>query len=356
MKKHPRHPDEITAKWFTEVLKEAGLIVNSNVVSIKKEQIAQGKAWLSTILRVEVEYDSPIDSAPNSFVLKLLSESRSSRDFSYERQAYEREINFYNEVADTIPIHLPKLFYSVTGPDCNLLLMEDLSNLTAGDQIRGMNYEQVLITLESLAKVHSTYWTNPILDSFNWMPCTNNIDVDYDENWDSFVELCGDFIDPEGLRIGEKLRTRIPWLLEEISKRPKTLVHDDMKVDNLLFGNAGTNEEVVILDWQFAIRGMGAIDVARLIGGSMFPREREGHHFEALRYWHDKLLDNGVENYNWEEAQRDYKLGALSCLTFPVHFHKGITRAHGRALEYIKILYSGLFLFALAIDADSILS
>lgn len=355
MTKHPRHPDEITPLWLTEVLKEAGLIANSSVASIKKEQIAQGKAWLSTILKIEVDYDSPIDSAPNFFVLKLLSESRANRDFSYEQQAYEREINFYNNVADTIPIRLPKLFYSVTGSDCNLLLMEDLSHLTPGDQIRGMNHEQVLITLESLAKVHSTYWNNPILDSFNWMPSTNNIDVDYNENWDSFVELCGYFVDDEALKVGEKLRDHTPWLLDEISKRPKTLVHDDMKVDNLLFGNTGTNEEVVILDWQFAIRSMGAIDVARLIGGSMFPREREGYHFEALRYWHDKLLENGVENYKWEEAKRDYKSGALSCLTFPVHFHKGIKTAQGRPLEYIQTLYSGLFLFALEIEADSVL-
>jgi len=355
MKKHPRHSDEITPLWLTEVLKEAGLIVDSSVVSIKKEQIAQGKAWLSTILKIEVTYDSTNERAPNSFVLKLLSESRVSRDFSYERQAYEREVNFYNQIANTIPIHLPKLFYSVVGTDCNLLLMEDLSHLVPGDQIEGMTHQQVLITLESLARVHAAYWKNPVLDSFEWLPSTNNIDLDYNENWDSFVELCGYFIDPEALKLGERLRTRIPWLFEEISKRPKTLVHDDMKVDNLLFGETGSDVDVVILDWQFVIRSMGAIDVARLIGGSMFPSEREGHHFEALRYWYDKLLENGVEDYKWEDAQRDYQLSALYCLCFPVHFHKGITKAEGRALEYIKTLYSGLFLYALEIDADSIL-
>lgn len=356
MQKHPRHPDEITPDWLTDVLKRAGLITNSIVVSINKEPIAQGKAWLSTIIRLEVEYDFPRDNAPSSFVVKLLSESRASRDFSYELQAYEREINFYNEVADTIPLHLPKLFYSISGPDCNLLLMEDLSYMIPGDQIEGMTHEQVLITIESLAKVHATYWNKPLLDNFGWIPTTNNIETDYDENWNSFVELCGDFIDTEALRVGEKLRTHMHWLFEEICRRPKTLVHDDMKVDNLLFGAPGSDAAVVILDWQFVIKNMGIIDISRLIGGSVSPKVRKGQQLEWLNLWHRKLHEYGVQDYTLEEAERDFKLGALYCLAFPVHFHRGITRAQGRALEYIQTLYSGLFLFALEIDAASVMS
>ena len=122
------------------------------------------------------------------------------------------------------------------------------------------------------------------------MPETNKIDIDYAEMWDSFVELCGDFIDPDGLRIGTELRDHIPWLSETISQRPSTLVHDDMKADNLLFGESGSDDAVVILDWQFVIRSMAAIDVARLIGGSWYPSERQGLQLEALKHWHGKLL------------------------------------------------------------------
>jgi len=353
--KHPKHPDQITSEWMTYVLREAGLLAQGNVKSIRKEIMAEGKAWLSTIIKTEVEYDSPNVSAPSSFVIKLLAESRMFRDFSYEIGAYEREIKFYKQIAENIPIRLPKLYYSVSGYHCNLMLMEDLSYLTPGDQVKGMDQRRVLITLDSLAKVHATYWESPLLGSMDWLPTTNNIELDYDGNWDSFVELCGYFIDPVGLRVGEKLRPHISWLFQEISKRPKTITHDDMKVDNLLFGQPGTKEAVVILDWQFAIQSMGATDVARLIGGSELPSERRGHQFEALRYWYEKLLEQGVEDYSWKEAQRDFKLGALSSLAFPVHFHKGIARAEGRALEYVKAMYSRLFLFVIEIDAESAL-
>ena len=37
--------------------------------------------------------------------------------------------------------------------------------------------------------------------------------------------------------------------------------------------NCLLKDEVVILDWQFVVKSLGAIDVARLIGGSMTPEE-----------------------------------------------------------------------------------
>ena len=296
---HPKHPDDITPQWLTYALRQAGVLTNSTVKSIKKDTMAEGKAWLSTIVRVEAEYDSVEENVPTSFVLKLLSESRLSREARYELSAYEREINFYNKLAGKIPIRLPKLIYSENGYHSNLMLMEDLSYLTPGDQVIGMNQQQVLTTLESLAKVHGTYWNNPILDNLEWIPNTNNIEVDY--------------------------------------------------------GESGSDEAVIILDWQFVIRSIGATDVARLIGGSELLSERSGRQFEALRFWYDKLLVEGVTNYSWEEAQRDFRLGALSCLTFPVHFHKGIVRAEGRALEYVKAMYSRLFLLVGEIEADSVL-
>jgi len=350
---HPQTPDEITPEWLTMVLKESGFLVDSKVLSVKKKPIGEGKAWLSKILRLEVKYSPSLSKLPKSFVLKMLSKS-DYRDPEYELGAYRREINFYQQLAPTLPIRLPRLYYSVTGVNCNLMLMEDLGHMAAGDLIDGMEHGLVLSTLEQLAKVHAAYWDSSKLDSLDWIPRTNNLDTDYIENWDSFVGLCGDFIDPEAIKIGEKLKSNIEWLSGEIGSRPHTLIHDDMKADNLLFGDLSTEVAVAILDWQFPILSMGTIDVARLIGGSMLPEERSGFHFEALRFWYDKLLEYGVQEYSWEEAQRDFKLGALYCLTFPVYFHKGITRAEGRALEYVKAFYSRLFLFVLEIDDESV--
>ena len=353
--KEPNRPDYVTVEWLNDVLRQAGLLKSSKVESIEKELIGEGKAWLSTVFIVRVRYDSPDDNAPRSFVLKILTESRAARDFRYELDAYSREINFYSTLAKKIPIRLPELYYSQCGWYENFILMEDLSGLTHGDLVAGMSPGQIISTLQVLSKVHAVYWKDSDLNNLRWLPKTNNTEEGYELNWGSFTELCGGFIDSRGLNIGQKLRTHIPWLLDEISKSPMTLTNDDMKADNLLFGEPGSSESVVILDWQFSIYSLGAIDVARLIGGSKLPNERSGRELEALKSWYEGLLENGVKDYSWDQAQRDFKLGALYNLLFPVRYHRGITRAEGRALEYIHSLYGRLFSFASEIEADSIL-
>lgn len=347
-------PDQISSEWLNYVLRREGLLGASRVESIKKASIGGSKSWLSHILRLEAEYIPTNDLLPSSFVLKMLSKSE-FRDLNYELGAYEREIRFYKQLAGKLPIRLPKIYCSQFSADSNLILMEDLSYLTEGDLVQGMSYKQILLTLEELAKVHSTYWENAKLDSFKWLPNNNNLHINYADNWESFKKLCGDFINSDSLQIGERLNLHISWLMKEIESGPRTLVHDDMKADNLLFNDQGATDEVVILDWQFVVKSLGAIDVARLIGGSMTPKEREGTEYELLRVWYEKLIDEGVTNYSWEEAQRDFKLGALSCLTFPIHFHKGIVRAEGRALEYVIAMYSRLFSHVVEIEADSVL-
>ena len=117
----------------------------------------------------------------------------------------------------------------------------------------------------------------------------------------------------------------------------------------------GTPEEILILDWQLAIRSMGAFDVARLMGGSELPAERHGHQRDVLRTWHDALLETGVADYPWEDALRDLRLGALSAVCYPVHFHEGLIGATGRAKAVIELMCQRLFDSAAEMDAGSIL-
>ncbi|MEM7007972.1 MAG: oxidoreductase family protein [Thermodesulfobacteriota bacterium] len=349
--KDPENIADVTIDWLSERLAESSLLSRSYITKFYIEDIAEGRAWLSSVVRVKLEYDSNPDELPYSFVIKL-SQSKDNRSKEYEVEAYKREINFYEQIAPSLPMRLPKLYYS---NHKNLMILEDLSFLKPGDQLEGIDNEKKFITLEALAKLHAAYWNRNELNQYEWLPDTNNVEKDFDNNWDSFVDLCGYFIDPKALRIGEKLKGNTRWLIQEISKKPQTLAHDDMKLDNLLFGEPKTSEAVVILDWQFVIKSMGTIDVARFIGGGLNPDQRAGHQIEYLRFWYDKLVENGVSNYSWEDAQGDFQLAALYCLLFPVKFHKGISSAKGRALEYIQSLYSGLFLLAEEVDAGSML-
>ena len=73
---HPQTPDEITPEWLTSALKKSGILFDSNVLSFQKESLGEGRAWLSSILKLEVNYTQSSKYLPKSFILKMLSKSR----------------------------------------------------------------------------------------------------------------------------------------------------------------------------------------------------------------------------------------------------------------------------------------
>lgn len=163
-----------------------------------------------------------------------------------------------------------------------------------------------------------------------------------------------DALGPQALALGESLCRQLPWVEEEMRRRPRTIVHSDLRADNLMFGEPGTDDEVLIVDWQVAVRGLGATDIARLLGGSEVPRERRGHHLEILRVWYDAVCAQGVD-YGWDEAARDFQLGALAMLAYPVHFSGETGDLSGRAAALVEAMAGRLFHAALESDAPAIL-
>ena len=88
----------------------------------------------------------------------------------------------------------------------------------------------------------------------------------YHAAWPRFRDVVGPHLPPAAIALGERLGVHLERLLGEIERQPQTIVHSDFRADNLLFDALSCPHPVVILDWQLAIRGMGALDVARWRG------------------------------------------------------------------------------------------
>ena len=353
----PQDGDQVTPAWLTCALRAGGVLGEDAAVrECRRTVIGQGVGFLSRVLRVALTYDPPIPSAPTSVVVKLEPDTGEFRTFGDELHAFEREIRFYREVAAVVPLRLPRLYYGEVQGAQAVLVMEDLGFATPGDQVAGMHAGQVTATVRLIGRLQGRFWNNAALAALDWMPTSNHIEIDYDGKWPSLVEHFGDAVGAAGLAVGERLLGgAAAWVEAEIERRPRTIVHSDLRADNLLFGAPGTADEVLVVDWQIAIRSMGAFDVARLMGGSELPSERRGHQFEILRAWHDALRESGVDDYAYEDAVRDFRLGALAALSYPVHFHTGVIGSTGRALALAEAICRRLFTSAAEIDAASIL-
>ena len=353
--KTPTNLGELRKEWFTEGLFEAGVLESASVTDFSVEPIGADFGFLSTVGRVSLSYDRTEPEAPRTLVVKLEPDTGTLRQIGDELHAFEREIRFYREVGPFAPIRLARLYFATTEAPDYAMVMEDLSFAEPGDQVQGLHAEQVRKIAADIGRLQGHYWGKEALSGLAWMPETNGTGEDFRALWPSFVEHFGYALTPEGRALGDRVVDQMTWVDAEIAQRPKTIVHADLRADNLMLGPVGTPEEVLILDWQLAIRSMGAFDVARMMGGSELPDERHGHQLDVLQSWYGALRETGVRDYDWEEALRDLRLGALSAMSYPVHFHLGLLDATGRAKTVIELMCQRLFDSAAEMDAGSVL-
>jgi aminoglycoside/choline kinase family phosphotransferase len=126
---------------------------------------------------------------------------------------------------------------------------------------------------------------------------------------------------PGGRALGERIIRHLEGILAAFAQGTRTLVHFDYRADNLFIDDRAPQAPIVVVDWQLTMWGLGAYDVARLVGGSIRPAERGGHHEEIVACWHQGLLAGGVTGYPREGAWHDYRLSAIMATLNPVLVH-----------------------------------
>lgn len=347
----PNSLEEVTTEWLTHILRNCGAISKATVTAMDSRILGQDIGFLSVVARLGLTYDIAEPDAPSSVVIKLETRHEELQKFSQDLQAFQREIRFYQEVAPRVDVRLPKIFYTVAEPPSLMLVMEDLSYCRAGDQVKGMTAESVMATAALIGRLQAKFWNNDALDSLDWMPATNHLDRDFAEKWPSMETHFGKWIGEDGLAVGRRMVEHMAWISNEIRCRPRTVTHNDLREDNLLFDESGAVTEVIILDWQLATRSMGVFDVARLMGGSALPDLRRGHEVEILRAWYGALVAEGVTDYHWEEALYDLRLGILQLISFITHFHPAFINNTGRSAQLTEAIIRRTFATAVDLQA-----
>lgn len=294
---------------------------------------------------------------PASLVAKLEPGSGSFRDAERRYGAFDREIRFYREVAGRVPVRMPRVFYAETSDDGKVLLMEDLCAYRALDQVHGMRHEQVIATVREAAKLHAAFARPGALDGLDWLPLHDHFfDDGFADHWPAFAEFYELRIGRDAIRLGERVARNMHWLEERIAARPVTLIHGDLRADNLLVGEGDPCSEVILLDWQLTNRSLATIDIARLLGGSEPAAERRGHQLEVFAAWHEELLRAGHTDYSFEDALTDFRLGVLYCLFIPVFGFTTIgPEPAGRTARLIDAIAERHYASALELDAGALL-
>ncbi|CAN5198655.1 hypothetical protein BH10PLA2_BH10PLA2_22880 [soil metagenome] len=328
--KHPKTIEDISAKWLDDVLREAGVLKQSTVCAVDVHGIGEGVGFLSGRARVAIRCDQVEEGVPATVVVKLPSCIKEGMDFADSTHAYEREIRFYRDVAPRTSIRVPRMYATIMEPaeQAFILVMEDLRELTAGDQVQGMRRPQILDAVRTIAPLHAGWWNGDQRGELSWVPSVENqmkmlhlCPKSIREAWPHFLESFGDSLPNHGRELGERIIRHLDCVLDKFVQGPRTLVHFDYRADNLFLDSRPQMPPIAVVDWQLTMWGLGAYDIARLAGGSILPEERGGHHDEIVNCWHEALKAGGVTGYSIDTAWHDYRVSTIVAMLNPVLVH-----------------------------------
>ena len=158
------------------------------------------------------------------------------------------------------------------------------------------------------------------MHELDWMPlkCDESdayLDI-YPGAWESLLLQAGDGMPQDLRQLGDALRPQITRIKAQLTRRPRTIVHGDFRLDNCFFDDAAEPKPPVVLDWEFSVRGRGVCDVATFIGEA-FPAQQRGEvERDLVATYHAVLMENGVNDYAFEECWLDYRLAMLEIFIF----------------------------------------
>jgi aminoglycoside phosphotransferase (APT) family kinase protein len=301
----PINPLQITSSWLGSVLGE-------EVSSVSVESVGTGQT--GSTYRIIPTYARPSE-LPKSFIAKLPSQLEDVR----ERVAlgYRAEHAFYTQVADTVSVPLPRVYWCEIAHDGAefVLLMSDLAPALQGDQIRGCDKAEARLAVEALAGLHGPRWCDPAWSSFDGVTMPK-ADADVARGMGQLARVALDAtLSGLGDRISSQDRATLtessdlvePWL--QINTERFCLLHGDYRLDNLLFDPDKTS--VIVVDWQTITVGLPARDLAYFLGTSMDADLRKEAEPELVTTYHRHLLEHGVTGYSAAECWNDYRLGML---------------------------------------------
>lgn len=306
----PTAVDQITPAWLTETLQRAGCVVDARVREIRAEPLGVGLGFAGALARLYLTYDAP--GGPSSIVAKFASPDPRLREFFHELGSYEHEVRFYREIAPEGGIDVPACYFAEIDPATSefLLLLEDLEDGEVGDQVSGASVDEARIVLQAMARFHARWWNAERRPELEWLvPSPKFIEdvvTEYRDALSSYRETHGEQF-PELVRVATRLGDVIE-LATEPPRPPLTIIHGDLRQDNIFFRKAG---DVRIFDWQLASVDRAGLDVARFLAESLSADVRRAHEDELLDSYHAALREHGVRNYSRRRLRRDYLEGMI---------------------------------------------
>lgn len=350
---YPTLPDELSVGWLTDVLRASGgLGPDSTVASFTTEPVGEGVGMHGVLVRVNLTYhgdgDGPATDAPASLIAKFPTTVAGNRAVAMAFRLYEREIRFYLDIEPKVEVSAPRCYAGEIDPATGdaVLLLEDLGAYTMGDQVAGCTADEAITILDAVVGLHAQFWGktvgDPVLASVPAVDDTFQIDGIADgtaAGWDPCMTLFGDVVADEIKTSRDQFIANVPGLHRRMGQRQQTVVHGDLRLDNMMFGTRPGQRPVVLLDWSL-VTTCGLHDVAYLVTQNVTTDERRQHVSRIIEHYHRRLVELGVQDYSLEQCWDDYKLSALQLYAWAIVIAGTLDPSNERGATFMRELVS----------------
>jgi hypothetical protein len=316
---YPTRPNDITSEWLTAALRSGGCLENDvHITGLQRRPVGEGVGMLGLIEVVTPTYSSNSTRAPASVVVKYPTEVEANLVVATTFNVYQREVLFCQKVGPRSGMRVPVTYFSAfNGETSFIIVMEDLSDYTMGDQVEGCSVERAEVAMAELGKLHASFWGKVDSPEFDFLPYHfPGIHGDAmlggaKAGWDNMVSIFDNLISAELKSAKDAFLEAVPKMQEWLVESPRTLIHGDFRMDNLMFGTKPEHSAMAVIDFQGALRCKGIQDVAYLLSHNMDVTERRVHERRLVDLWHAELERNGVSGYSSEQAWNDYRRAVL---------------------------------------------
>jgi len=252
---------------------------------------------------------------PHRYILKVGSDIPQRRQWAGELRVFERELAAYRLLAPLKGKLSPRLFSGATalrGSD-GLLLLEFIRDGRNRDQLRGLSWPELVSATRAIARIHAPFWNSPALKKTQGLPPHRYMRAhEVRRHLPAFIRWAR--LPVKTAKTFRALPQQVNAALARLRKGTLTLVHGDLRSDNIFYGR----NSVRFIDWGLALAGNPTFDLARLAGGSARKPLSLLQHVDLFKLWHTELLGRGVRSYPLHEAWQDYRDAVLLTLTIPV--------------------------------------
>jgi fructosamine-3-kinase len=328
----------MSAEWLSSVL-------GTEIADLCVETVGVGSGFAGSIYRIHLTphaSDSGGD-VPATLIWKTVSSHPSTHTLLTQLGIYRAEADFYTNLARRARI-APRAYYSYfdaeSGSIC--LLLEDLSQMDAGDQIEGCTPEQARQVVTALAGLHAEFWDERGADATLGVRrfdsrASASMGV-HSESWRR-VRKSAITIPPGLSDAADMIAPHVASVKERLGSAPTTLLHGDVRADNAFFDSDG----VKLIDWQAVRVGRGAYDLAYFLSTSLSEETRRTYQDDLTESYVETLASHGVEEYCISDCLEDIRWALLDVVTFVGMIGAALDFSEGRGLQLANLVMSRLW-------------